>query len=148
MGGQISLIDVKSELGVRSSGCRNCEQLTYPLSFSEANTALERALMVSSWEAKVEVHFQIYPFAELSEERPQVGLGLFLSGAVQLPLHAPFHVILSGIQLLGPNSQEELQGASTSVSWCHLVTSRHIRQNTGLSKQGKVSFLEKSELRK
>lgn len=65
----------------------------------------------------------IHPFAELSEERPQVGLSLFLSGAVQLPLHAPFHVVLSGIQLLSPNSQEELQGASTSVSWCHLVTS-------------------------
>lgn len=82
-----------------------------------------------------------HPFPKLSEERPQVGLCLLLGGTVQLPLDSSLHVVLSGVQLLGPDTEKKLHKEQICVT---VPSSDHLPKadgNRGLSQHSKMSIL-------
>lgn len=50
-----------------------------------------------------------YLFFELSEKWSKVRLGLGVSCTGQFALHASLHVVLSAVEIFGPNAKKELQ---------------------------------------
>lgn len=50
-----------------------------------------------------------YLLFELSEKRSKVRLGLRVSCTGQFALHTSLHVILSAVEIFGPNAKKKLQ---------------------------------------